>query len=464
MKPITLTTIAATLALAVGIRAEDPGTLRFLNEDSLTGRMISLDRDHIVWDSPSLERQATFFTAEIDDLMLDAAIRLPESSIGHEATLTLTNGDVLRGQLASVTEEEIALDTWYADRLIFRRVMVKDLAIREMPEYLFRGPGALADWTQSAQTPTWSLGEANSLVAASPGGIARDIPLPEEFILEFEVQWQGSFRLQLILFSDDATTTSPDQGYDIVFQRSSVNVRRRGERQWIGQNNRAMALQRDEKARIRLHVSSRTGKIAYYLNDRIIDVWTDPDVDTENLGTTLHFLALDNSPLIISRIDISKWDGTLDDEPKADPMPGEMFGFRQRFGMNDFDDEPPAPSENMEDGTMVLRNGDRIQGVVKSIQEGKIQIETPFREVSLPVERLRTLALNPVDLEEPKRENGDIRAWFSDGGSIVFRLEGVTEDGKSVQGYSQTFGNASFDLSAFNRMEFNIYDLFRESR
>jgi hypothetical protein len=39
---------------------------------------------------------------------------------------------------------------------------------------------------------------------------------------------------------------------------------------------------------------------------------------------------------------------------------------------------------------------------------------------------------------------------------MVFRLEGVTDD--SLIGYSQNFGTVNFKISAFNRIEFNIYD------
>jgi hypothetical protein len=39
---------------------------------------------------------------------------------------------------------------------------------------------------------------------------------------------------------------------------------------------------------------------------------------------------------------------------------------------------------------------------------------------------------------------------------VTFRLD--TFDRESLSGYSQTFGDATFKLSAFSRIEFNIYD------
>ena len=456
MKLLRFTALFATIALSSAVHADEPHTLRFLNGDMMTGKPDAIDRHHVTWQAPALKTPARFLADQIRHLQLPSKIHLPERTDGHEATLTLTNGDDLRGQLESVTDDEITLDTWYAGQLVFRRVMVRDLSIREMPEYVYRGPDSIDAWTQTGDPPAWSMTDEGAYISNAPGSIAREMPLPDELTIEFEAQWQGSFRLHLILFSDDPETDSPDNGYEVVFQRQSVHIRRCGQRQWIGHSNRAIELQQNEKARIRIRASARTGQFAFYVNDHIIDAWTDDDIDADKLGSAIHFISRDNSPLVISRLDISHWNGILDEQPDAHPMVGRM-DFRG--GLDS--DEPQEEAEDPDDGSMVLRNGDRIRGIVKAIEDGLITIDTSFREISLPVERLRTVALKPVDLEEPKRENGDIRAWFTDGGSMVFRLEGVSEDGARVQGYSQTFGNATFDLSAFNRLEFNIYDLFR---
>ena len=459
MKSLRFTTLVAACTLAATVSADEPHTLRFLNGDAIVGKPGAIDRNEVIWHSPALEAPAHFLAEKIRNIQLPSKIHIPDIEAGHEATLTLTNGDVLRGQLASVTDDEITLDTWYAGRLVFRRVMVRDLEIREMPEYVYRGPESIQAWDQTSDPSAWSITDDGSFTSSAPGGIARDIPLPDEFTLEFEAQWQGSFRLHLLLFSDDTATDSPENGYEVVFQRQSVHIRRCGQRQWIGHSNRAIELQQNEKARIRLRASKRTGQFAFYVNDRIIDTWNDDEIDAENLGSALHFVSRDNSPLVISRVDVSRWNGVLDEMPDARPMVGRMGGFRGGLDFEDTEDE----TEDQDDGTMVLKNGDRIRGTVKAIEGGSITIDTPFREINLPVERLRSVALMPVDLEEPKRESGDVRAWFTDGGSMVFRLEGITEDGNAVQGYSQTFGTATFDLSAFSRLEFNIYDLFRSA-
>ena len=62
---------------------------------------------------------------------------------------------------------------------------------------------------------------------------------------------------------------------------------------------------------------------------------------------------------------------------------------------------------------------------------------------------------NPEFYQKPKLMKGDVRAWFADGGSVIFRLDGV-EDGHFL-GYSQTFGEGRFRRDAFRRVEFNIH-------
>lgn len=451
----------ATFAMAAMGAGGEPGILHFLNGDSLPGQLDSLSRDRVGWSSTALAEPASFFSATIRELRLPNVIHTPDVRSGHEATVTLTNGNMMRGQLASVEDDRIVLDTWYAGRLTFRRAMVRDLEIREMPEYLYRGPQEIASWTQSTDPGAWATHESGGVIATRAGGIAREIPLPEEFTLEFDAEWRSSLRMHVVLFSDDVRTDTPGGGYEIVFQRQSVHLRRCGERQWIGHSNRAIELQQNERARIRIRASSRTGQFAFYVNDRIIDAWTDPDIGEATTGGAIHFVSRDSSPLILSRIDLSRWDGVLEESPDERRNVAEP-GMGMRMNWWDPETESGDEPEPAEEGTMALKNGDRIRGTVKSIEEGMITIETPFREIALPVERLRTLALAPMDPEEPKLENGDVRAWFAEGGSVVFRLDGMTEDGTAVSGYSQTFGTAEFSLSAFNRIEFDIYDFFRD--
>jgi len=447
------TTLAASLLL-LSAHAEDApdSTVRFLNEDRISGRLISFDTKEIVWNSDMLEKPTPFFLEKVLDLTLPGKAAGDTLKATHEATVILMNGDTVTGQLASVTDELVELDTWYAGRIKFNRVMVRSLDIEQREDLIYRGPLGLDGWIPATEPSSWKFSNA-ALISEAPGSIAREFDLPDEFTLSFDLAWRGGLRMNLTIFSDDVTTDSPENGYDIVFQRRSVHLRKAGNHNWLGHTSNAGELQQDEKARIKIQASSKTGNVCFYVNDRIIDVWNDPGIDAGKLGKAIHFTLPDNTPTRISRIELSQWDGVIEKMPDPRIQGNIRMGAFNRIPAVPEPSEPDPASE----GRMLLRNGDHLKGEVLAIKDGQITLKTEFAEVQIPVERLQNITLKPVDLEEPKKYNGDVRTTFADGSSMVFRLEKV-EDGK-ITGFSQNFGTAEFNMDAFTRIEFNIYNL-----
>jgi hypothetical protein len=447
---LRFTLIASSLLLRVD--ADDSmSTIRFLNKDQINGRLSSFDTERIVWNSDSLVKPTPFFLNKVLDLTLPAKSGENASNATHKASVILMNGDTVNGQLASVTDEIIELDTWYAGRLKFNRVMVRSLDISQLEDFIFSGPVGMKGWVPAIEPASWKFSNT-ALISEAPGSIAREFDLPDEFTLSFDLAWRGGLRFNLTIFSDDVTTDNPENGYDIVFQRRSVHLRKAGNHNWLGHTSNAAELQENEKARIKIQASAKTGNVCFYVNDRIIDVWNDPGIDAQKLGKAIHFTTPDNTPTRLSRIELSKWDGVIEKMP--DPrVQGNIRigGFNRMPLIPDTTQADPASK-----GRMLLRNGDHLKGEVLAIKDGQITLKTEFAEVQIPVERLQNITLKPVDLEEPKKYNGDVRATFADGSSMVFRLEKVV-DGR-ITGFSQNFGNAEFDMNAFTRIEFDIYN------
>ena len=443
------------LALPLAQAAETVGaSVRFSNNDQLSGSMESLTTERLLWNSPILEKPVPFLLKNVLELTL--AAEQPEISAKHEATITLTNGDIVRGQLASVSDASVELDTWFAGRMKFNRLMIRDVRVSERPDFIYRGPTSLDGWQQSGEKPAWTY-QNSGFRSTMAGSIARNVNLPDECTIAFDAAWRGSFALKLVFFSDDLASDHPATGYEMTIQSRSVYLRSCKTQKFLGHTPNAVTLQENEKARIEVRASLKSGKVCLFVDGHIIDVWTDPDVVRNEIGRGIHFITQNESPVRISRIEVGAWDGDVDQLP-APQMLGGIRQFGNQGGLMEMDDEPEpaAPEVKPNSERMELRNGDTIAGEVVSIIDGMITVKTPFREVRLPVETLRSVALKPVDLERCKRENGDVRAWFPDGSSLVFRLEAVS--GGSLTGFSQNFGTASFKIAAFNRIEFNIYN------
>lgn len=441
---LTTAFVGMTLFLAA---EESVSTVRFSNNDRLSGSIGSLSPEMLIWKSPILEKPVPFFLKNVLELTLTP--EHPQISARHEASVALTNGDMIRGQLASVSDEVIGLDTWFAGRMKINRLMVSDIKITELPDLIYRGPTGLDDWKQSGDKPAWTY-QNGCFRSSGAGSIARDMKLPDECSIAFDVAWRGSFSLDLNFFSDDLTSTRPTSGYAISFRNRQLSLRSGKTQRTLGNSATAEALQENEKARIEVRASVKTGKVCLFVDGEIIDVWTDPDVANMDVGRGVHFVSPSNAPVQISRIDIAAWDG------EVDQMPDQKIGH----GLMDEEDpdltDAPPQVEKPKVGRMELRNGDSLDGEVQSISEGMISIKTPFRDVKIPIEVLRSVALKPVELERCKRENGDVRGWFPDGSSVVFRLENVKPG--ILSGSSQNFGTVDFKTAVFNRIEFNIYD------
>lgn len=448
MKPVFPIILAAFAFARMPASAEADSVARFSNDDLLTGSLESLSSDSLVWKSPSLERPAPFFLKNVLDLSLPG--NLPEITADHEAILTLTNGDTVRGQLASVTDEIVSLDTWFAGRMNFNRLMVSSVRIEGKSTFLYAGPTGMDGWVQSGDSPAWTYARS-AFRSGGTGGIARDELLPDECAVSFETSWKSdSIALKVILFSDEPSSSSPGSGYELSFQRGSIYLRNGKTQSFLGSTH-SQELMESDKVRIEIRASRTSGKVCLFINGRIIEIWSDAEVGKSQFGSCLHFVSLNSLPMRISRIGVASWDGQIEE------LPEPRVGMVRQFGIQEQDENPePELPEPPKENRMKLSNGDSLEGEVLSIQDGEITVKTPLGEIKLPVGRLRNIALKEVDLERCILRNGDIRAWFPDGSSIVFRLDAVTSD--TLTGSSQNFGSADFKMQAFSRIEFNIHD------
>lgn len=435
--------MAATLAAA----GDPESVVRFANGDRIPGTMSSLTADQLVWSSPALEKPAPFFLSNVVDLTLPH--HTPEQNVDHEATLTLTNGDTVRGQLAAANDHTVSLDTWYAGRIDFNRLMVSDIRIEGKSTLLYRGPNGLDGWAQSEDPPAWTFSRG-ALRSNGRGGIAREKVLTDECAISFDLAWKSdSLSFKLVFFSDDATDITPRSGYEMNFQRNSIVLTGGRNSQYLG-GAQSQIIAENEKVRVEVRASRKSGKICLFLDGRIIQVWTDPAVESGKFGDVLQFVSQDTLPIKVSGIEVTPWDGIVD------RMPDPNMGIFRQWGQGGIN-PAPAPKESPKPGRMELANGDSMDGEVKSIEQGRITVSTGLGEVKIPVSRLRNIALRKADLERCIRRNGDVRGWFPDGTSIVFRLDEVGDG--TLRGSSQNFGQATFKLAAFSRIEFNIYPL-----
>ena len=442
---ITLLLTATCLALL----AEDQAVVRFINGDQLTGSPLVVDHQRLVWDSTLIERPIPFQRDKLLDISLPA--QTPElAPTDHEAVVTLNKGGVIRGQLAQVTDKAVVLDTWYAGRLEINRLMVASVLIEPSDVILYRGPSSLKGWKITPQPDAWKY-ENFSFLSDGGGSVSREDLLTDQCSISFDAEWNSdAASYKVVIFADDSEERGSASGYEFSLQRGGMVLRNLRTQTFIG-NTQSSVMAQSNRARIEIKASRTTGKIAFYVNDRIVDMWTDADVGRSKLGKILRFTTERRAPLKISRIRIAEWNGIIDEPPPPRAAMRRMFGF----GQDPVQPAQPPPAKETGD-RMKLANGDSLVGKVTTITNGKATIDTTLGSVTLPVSRLRTISLPDTAKEEAIARNGDVRAWFADGGHIVFDFIG--SDASTITGRSQNFGTATFRRDAFQKIEFNIYN------
>ena len=134
------------------------------------------------------------------------------------------------------------------------------------------------------------------------------------------------------------------------------------------------------------------------------------------------------------------------------PKPGNFFtlGSNQRgagvlpIGISDlllagWDGVPPGEGEfSTEEDQILLRNQDRIQGTLRSIEAGKIFFRVQGMDLELPADRLNTIRLANTGLS--KASGGtDVEIKLADGSLLRMTSAELELDGNSVAGISPVF-------------------------
>ena len=451
MKPtlhLLLSAVASCSLFAEENKLE--GKLVFADGDALPGIPAGVSEEgFLIWKSPLfMNDKSPFLTRKIDSIELKG--QRPSEQTETVATITFQNRvdksfDVIEAELLGFDDEFVTLRSWYAGDMTLKRSMLHMIEVTTEPAAIINGPGRMEDWKTIENPEAWTI-DGKNLVSGERGAIARELSeLPEKIHIEFELSFDYSPYLRLHFFADSGDELNPNTSYSVSIQRNSLEFMKRVDHRSVplqlDRVGRRHDFQEENQSHVELFIDRSEGKFYLFLDGDLVSSATDPEPLED--GDWFHLSTLRGLEQTISQFAIRPWDGNL-------PKRRDFLDFRQ---------ELPMQGEQIE-----LHNGDTIVGKATTITEGRLKIETEYVPVSVPVERLRSFQITSKDdREEPRLYSGDVRAYFYHGGHVTLRLKDLTE--KTITGYSQVFGEATFDLQAFTHIEFNPYDPeFRERR
>lgn len=414
---------------------QDGDVLKFRNGDSLHGTVMTVvPGTGLRWRRSDVKEPVGFDLANVVELQLSA--RPPRTSrTAHHTVIELTNGDRLAGDIVSLNDKVLVLNTWYAGTLSVKRPMIQRITFgaSSNPEAVFIGPTGLDGWTQEGNRGAWSY-KKGALYGRQNGSVARDVKLPDVANIEFDVAWLGQLSMQFAFYIDDLRQLYNAGGYMMQFNYSNVYLQRsrpqRGFNQ-LGTNVDVPDFQRKTKGHISVRVNKPKKTIALFVNGNLVKQWTDPG-EFAGKGTGIMFFAQGQGQLRVSNISVTSWDGKLDTDAVATAA--------------------SAPVEDL----VRFANNDKVSGNLTGIANNEIAFATSFAGMKIPLERVAQIELAGQKAEQARRQANDARAYFLDGSRFTLALEKL--DDQSLVGTSENCGRVTSSLDAFRRVQFHIYE------
>ena len=162
---------------ATGANAQGPtqDTLAFFNKDQLHGTLQSIDANGLRWQSPDAHDPIVFRTTNIAVVKLDSH---KQANPGKSAQkIGLTNGDELPGNILSLDDKNLVLDTWYAGRITISRAMLRHIVpISGINSAIYEGPTGMEGWTMGRMGGgrSWNFRDG-SFIGSNYGTVGRDV-------------------------------------------------------------------------------------------------------------------------------------------------------------------------------------------------------------------------------------------------------------------------------------------------
>jgi len=406
--------------------------IEFLNRDRLHGRFVSASSRGIVWTPFASPASVEFGLAAVARVSMGGAKK--DASAGN-AVVILTNGDSLPGNLASIDDNTLALETPYAGRLAIRRAMVETIRPKALSSaILYAGPKSLEEWslTRTGHAKTWMF-KNGALYAIQPYAISRAIEnFPDRARIEFTAEWRAGYPSFWVAFCGD-NLQEPANCYMLQVSGASIYLQRMSRESGSrnvggGENLERFSNRRTDKGRFGIYINKERRSVALMVDGKLAREWVDP-AGFAGKGNVLMFRPNNQGDLKISQILVAGWDGAL-------PSAGE------------------TQAASGEDGIR-FENGDRVSGKLLGISGGKVRFEASYGAFEAPVERVGEISLARARAERARRNREDVRCSFCGGGQVTLKL--VSAEQGTAKGSSENFGDASVDLGYVLGMDFNIY-------
>jgi hypothetical protein len=418
--------------------------ISFVNGDKLHGKVIAVDPVKGVALKNQFIEQTTAFPVDSIVKIVFAETEQPPVSGKYPCIIRMVNRDELECSLVSLDESSVVVSAPFSENLTIPRKRIDSInPISPNPAIIYKGPTGTEGWTISS-SPVEDEKEGKwryvngSFIATGAGSLARDLKLPDMATIEFDIAWKNymsvavalyASTLQPILLSKKDDPDVPDFGsfysLQINFNTANLMLIKKG----IPLNSMGMAFIPNMEAKTSAHIMIRVSKpqkmILLYVDGILVKQWQEQG-EFGGSGTCVRFVNQLSTPIKISNIVVSQWDGRIE--------------------------IPITRVDNSKSDFINMINNDVINGTVKEFKNGKFIVQTPFGTVDVPFERVSHMHFSMIGREPAIRTQGEIPVVFQRQGKLSLKPE--KWDGDKLIAVNPNFGRIALPLSMIKVINF----------
>jgi len=391
----------------------DSAKVSFRNGDVLSGSLDKIETtEAIFWGRSDAAQPLELKMSGVSGIRFAHA--QSESKLSSTSCkFQLVNGDKIQGDFVSIDADRAVLENSPAGSLKIPRAQIAGITtIDSRATNVFSGFTGTNGWIAGKITtvPDYGFWEYRdgAFYATKAASVAREMNLPDEASIQFDLSWQGTLQEAIALYTGywspinlGNKDNEPDFGgfYSMRILDYNGTVALTGVKK-VGPlktftNAPVPSLSQKSSAHFEVRVSKPRRIIALLVDGALAGRWTD-DTEFMGTGTGIRFVHQGLGSARWSNLLITEWDGQFE--------------------------EAPAPASERKQDTVKLRNGDKLTGSFESITDGKITVTANGKKIQVPLNRFKQIDLAAKD--SPATEQpANVRASLANRQSLTLRLE-----------------------------------------
>jgi len=391
----------------------EPNLLTLKNGDVLRGKMVSFDPGSgLGWTRSDSIGTMLFEAAKVQTIELGPVKSVAVSGT-MPARLRLANGDTLDGNIVALETNALKFDSVCAGPITIPRELLRSISPQSADlKTVFDGITGTNGWTFADVTSAgedagyWSY-QPGAFVATKSASVARDLKLPDQVTMEFDVSWRGTLNLAIAVYTDSLTPISlrakEDEPpfaafYSLQINTHSVNLLYVSQPEPLRNLGQIIApiLGQKNEAHITIHASKERRVLTLLIDGVLVKEWSSGVPAAQ--GSGVRFVHQGQGSIQMSNLRVREWDGRLDEvSPTAHVGPDEA---------------------------VITVSGEKLVGKLESYDPAELQLltgQTPFK---VGLKRVQRIEFSPVKVPATAPvSNGRLaRAKLANGGVITFVL------------------------------------------